>query len=318
VAATCQTIALAASETDVTFTVAATNKAGEGAQSAPSGGFRSFIPPGPVSSVTKQDRDNACLVSFSPAALNGARSSEVVYNWRASNGAQGNFGSSTNGTATGLPNNSVYSIDVWAVTTAQGVSYPGPATRVTGCTPYGQPNVPGVSASPSGTQQVQLNWSMPGRNGRDIVAIEISVDGGAWQNKGTSGGSVTVGNNYSQNHTIKARVKDAAEQYRESGTANATSNPAPPPWVTFEQTGDSTGTIKWGNIHGTYPIKIYKNGVFTGCTFSTGTTEQCLTTYDMDQYSSMNTNRWVTENGWRVKICINGTCSPEITWRRPF
>jgi hypothetical protein len=218
---------LAASETDVTFTVAAINKAGEGPQSAASGGFRSFVPPGPVSSVTKQDRDNACQVSFSPAALNGARSSEVVYNWRASNGAQGNFGGSTSGTASGLPNNSVYSIDVWAVTTAQGVSYPGPTQTVTGCTPYGLPNVPGVSASPSGAKQVQLNWGMPGRNGRDIVAIEISVDGGGWQNKGTSGGSVTVGDNYSQNHTIKARVRDSEGQYRESGTANATSNPPP-------------------------------------------------------------------------------------------
>jgi hypothetical protein len=256
---TCQAIVLATSQTDYSFTVAAVNKAGSGDHSPASADFRSVVAPGPVTGLIGQDQDSSCGISFTGAALNGARSGEVSYQWQANNGASGSFGASTQGTAGGLPNNGAYSIQVWAVTTVQGVTNSGPKTTVSNCQPYGLPNQPGVSANAEGSQQVRLHWSVPAANGRPLVEMQISVDSGGWEGVSLSNGSRLVGNAYSQAHYIRARVKDSVGQWRESGTAGAISSA--PPSVTMTQDNANQFHLNWSNLQAnSYGIMIYRNG----------------------------------------------------------
>jgi hypothetical protein len=259
---TCQVFNLAASTANVTFTVAATNKAGLGDWSAASDPIRPFVHPGPVTGLYAGDLDGACSVTFNSAALNGATSSEVVYYWQASNGASGNFGAATSGTATGLPNNGSYTVEVWARTTVQGQSYDGPHSTSNSCNPYGTPNKPSVNATYSGST-VTLSWGVPAANGRPIDRVEISIDGGAWVSQGTASGSENRDTGYGQQHCIKARVYDSLGQA--SAEASACATPPINPSVTLSRanrTDGGDGSWFWADLSGFTP-----NSTVTGTWF---------------------------------------------------
>ncbi|MDR0782503.1 MAG: fibronectin type III domain-containing protein, partial [Propionibacteriaceae bacterium] len=235
---TCRVTTLPTSQTDYTFDVAATNKAGQGGFSNSSAGFRAMTPPGPVTGASAADRDRSCQVTFTGAALNGARSSEVTYKWSTA-GASGNFGTNTSGLATGLTNSGVaQTITLWATTTVQGVSQDGPTTTVS-CNPYGPPNQPGVTAAKStdpNSAVVYLTWTAPSPNGRSIVSTQVWVDGND-QGMQAASGSTSANGTWSQNHSIRVRVCDSTGQCAENTTsANANPSPKPPPSVTMWRT----------------------------------------------------------------------------------
>ncbi|MDR0285630.1 MAG: tandem-95 repeat protein [Propionibacteriaceae bacterium] len=235
-AQTCQTTTLPTSTTDYTFTVAAVNKAGQGAFSAASDGFRSTIPPGAVTGLSAADGNAACAVTGSAAALNGAKSSEVIYHWQ-TNGGSGTWGTNPSGTATGLINSgNAQTITVWASTSVQGYGQDGPKSTVS-CNPYGPPNKPGASASKSGNAdawEVTLGWTIPATNGRSIT-VQTQIDGGGWETR-TSNGSVDVGNGWGQTHSINVKSCDSAGQCS-TNSASATGNSQPPPryWIWVNQ-----------------------------------------------------------------------------------
>jgi hypothetical protein len=108
--------------------------------------------------------------------------------------------------------------------------------------PYGAPHQPGASAS-GGATNVTLNWNASGSpNGRGISVVQISVDGGGWQNVGISG-SHTVGNGYNEGHSIRVRAQDAAGQWTPEASASASSGPPPAPraWVSRGTSGNWPG-----------------------------------------------------------------------------
>lgn len=257
---TCRAMQLPTSTTDYSFTVAATNKAGLGAWSTTSAAFRSFVTPGAVSGLSADDGDGRCSVTFTAAATNGAKSSEVTYYYSTSNGRSGNFGTATSGTVTGLPNgtgssNASYTISVWATATVQGQSYDG-SKQSTTCTPYGKPFAPGLSMSASSDKssgRVNYSWSDPGRNGRDYY-VQINVDGSGWQTVSNSG-SDGVDTGWSKPHSIQAKTCDSTGACSDIVSKNATANPEPPsPSVTVSR-GDYWGACQVGG-GSCYYIKV--------------------------------------------------------------
>jgi hypothetical protein len=316
--ATCQTFDVPADGTDLTYTVTASNKAGAGPASPPSAVFRAFVPPGAPGAATTTDGDRQCQVSFGAAPLNGARSGEVTYVYTRNDGAEGSFGANTGGTVTGLSNGSNYTFTIRAHTQIPGeTAVDGPAVTSTTCRPYGKPNAPGAGAWAEGAKGVRLSWSKPSANGRDLVEMQVRIDDGDWTSVAVADGNAYRETGYSTRHWVQVKVKDAAGQWSAEGFAEAWSA-AEPRWVNITQTGDSTATITWAGIHGSHNIEIFKNGVKTGCVFSEGTTEQCLTKYNTDEQSSVHPGSWRTANGQTVFIRIDGVQSNTITWRRPW
>jgi hypothetical protein len=225
---TSQTVNVAASASSYTFSIVATNKAGNSSPSPTSAPLRAVNAPGAPSSVSASPGNNAVTVTYTAAAPNGASASELSYEYSVNGGAWRNDwvsgGSGTSGVIGNgqVNNNGSYTISVRATSTIGGA---GPSSAPSGSVaPFGPPNQPGAGATGGGAQ-VNLQWGPPAPNGKAIVSLEISVDGGAYQAVGVSSGNENVGT-YSQTHSITVRATDSVGQ-TSTNSASATSGPAP-------------------------------------------------------------------------------------------
>ncbi len=233
-----QAVSVPTSEVPYTYRIRAQNKAGWGdwsPMSAPRRGVNK--PDAPVlSAVTPGDR--SLTLTWSRSALNGAKTTEVQYQYSI-NGGSSWAAMPGNNVVTGLANGTNYNVRVRAVATVDGSTYASdPSGQIVG-NPYGPLKQPAVSASQNPTS-VTFNWDAgPAANGRSIKTVRIRIDGGGWQNVGASG-SRTVGDGYSQRHTIDVEVTDQAGQ-QITRSAEQTSGPKPDPraWVT--STGNANG-----------------------------------------------------------------------------
>ncbi|WP_323512594.1 Ig-like domain-containing protein [Subtercola sp. RTI3] len=233
--ATSQAIEVATSESDYTFIVTAANKAGTGNPSGPSAPRRAFVAPGAPGNVSATAGDNQLTVSYSPAAGNGAKASELAYQYSLNNGGWNSMPGNKVITS-GVSNNNDYTVRVRAVTQLDGETYNGAAsTASNSVSPYGAPNKPSTSASP-GNQSVTVNWSSVARNGRDYH-IEIKIDSGGWENVGTAGGSRTIPAGYSDTHSITARTVDVTGAVSGESSSSATSESKPTPTATISPGG---------------------------------------------------------------------------------
>lgn len=226
---TTQAVTVSNSTSDYTFTVAAENKAGRGAASPASAPRRAFTPPDAPTGVSASTprNDNTIDVTFTPGNTNGASSGEVRYDYSVDGGGwSSNWSGSGNArTISGVSNAGDHTIRVRAVSSADGSTYESPASAASNAVrPYGPIRNPNAGASANGTN-VQYSWSAPAANGRDIVKMEIRIDGGGWETVGASGNrSGSYG--YQQTHTIEVRATDAANQ---TSTASASARTADPP-----------------------------------------------------------------------------------------
>jgi hypothetical protein len=216
---------VAVDTTDYTFTVSAHNKAGDGAFSPPSAGRRAAIPPSAPQNV-RADPTGASgqiSVSFQPGAGNGSNPGEISYQYRVNQtGATGTLPSG-GGTIGGLGNGTDYTVNVWGVSTVEGVQ-PGAEATSNAANPYAPLGKPGVSASRN-ARSVTLSWSPPGANGR-AQTFDVYVDGNLVSHDAS--GSTTVGDGYDQTHSIRVDVRDAAGQ-SSSDSASQSSGSAPQP-----------------------------------------------------------------------------------------
>ncbi|MCL2784322.1 MAG: fibronectin type III domain-containing protein, partial [Propionibacteriaceae bacterium] len=253
---TCVTTTLPTSTTAYTFTVAGTNKAGQGAFSPPSSGFRAVNPPGAVSGALVVDKDEACQISFNPAALNGASASEVTYHWRASCGCAGDFGTHTSGTTdTWMSNAETVTIYVWASTTVQGNTENGPEIVAGTCSPYGLPLAPGLSAT-TGVNTAQYTWSPPSANGRPVSSMQVSINNGTWTTLGSLSGTATLGSGCGLSYDVKVRAVDSLGQIGAVTQRTATTQSCVQPSITMGLTGTkcqyTVGTecyVMWVETH---------------------------------------------------------------------
>lgn len=182
---TSQEVLMDASTTDVTFTVRATNKAGQGQASPASAPQRFFQKPGAVTNLQAEETgaNNTVRITFGAADGNGATPGEITYRWRA-NGGSGTLpaggGTVTNGA---FVNGRDVTVEVWATSTVDGETAVGDA-RSDGANAYGPPTAPSVSHS-DGYQSVTFSWNASSTgNGRPVTGTQISINGGGWQSVG--------------------------------------------------------------------------------------------------------------------------------------
>ncbi len=226
---TSQAVTLDINETDYTFAVVATNKAGAGASSPASAPRRAFVAPGQpgTPSITAEGNGSITFARGADADGKGAKQSELVYQYSLNgNGSWTNIpGNATSYQVTGLSNGTTYTVQVRAVTPLDGANYEGPASSSSGGgTPYGPLAQPSVSAT-GNAKSVTLSWQAPSGNGRPITSVQVFIDGNSYST--AASGNVTVGDAYSESHSIRVVVSDSAGQTSENSTS-ASSGSAPP------------------------------------------------------------------------------------------
>ncbi|MDW4573578.1 Ig-like domain-containing protein [Microbacterium sp. M3] len=269
-----QAVNVATSQTDYTFRVRASNKAGWSAWGAPSAPRRAFGVPGAPTgvSLSTPTGNSAVVVSYGDAAGNGASASEIGYEYSLSGG--GWTAMPANKTIGNLSNGTTYTIRVRAYTAMDGVRYTGPESAPSnGAIPYGPVRDPGVKATRDGTS-VLVEWSAPAPNGRSIAQVQIRINGGGWENV-SNNGSRRVGNDYDQRHTIDVRAYDSAQPQQVSRVVSdaATTAPRPQPkaWVSRGAGTGSVAGCSSGNCHyfevntqdfpaGRYQVYCYSSG----------------------------------------------------------
>ena len=240
---TSQAVTLDINETDYSFSVVATNKAGNGASSPASAPRRAFVPPGQpgTPSVTAEGNGSITFSRGSNASGNGATQGELVYQYSLNGGGWSAIpGNAASYQVTGLSNGTSYTVQVRAVTPLDGANYEGPASGSSNAgVPYGPLAQPSVSAS-GNAKSVTLNWQAPNGNGRPITSVQVFIDGGL--NSTAASGSVTVGDAYSESHSIRVVVTDSAGQTSENSTS-ASSGAAPPKraWLSAWKSCDGEG-----------------------------------------------------------------------------
>ncbi|HEX5858836.1 MAG TPA: Ig-like domain-containing protein [Microbacterium sp.] len=226
-----QALAIDPSTADYTFTVAASNKAGWGADSAPSAPRRAFVAPGAPTNVSASTPSNnsRIVVSYTPAPGNGANANEVRYEYNVGGGWRSDWDGTT--IVNGISNNNTYQVTLRAYTALDGVRYDGPASAPSNAAaPYGPINQPGARATQFG-QAIAYNWTAPAPNGRAITKMEIRFDGGNWQNVELNG-STSRNYGYSETHTIDVRATDAAGQTStNSASARTVDRPQARAWT---------------------------------------------------------------------------------------
>ncbi len=234
-----QAVTVPTSETPYTYRIRSYNKAGWSEWSPMSAPRRGVNKPGAPTGVSVREGDQSLTVSYAPGSRNGAKDSEIAYQYTL-NGGGSWAGLPGNNVISGLSNGTNYTVQLRAVATVDGVVYPGAVSNGAQGNPLGPLRQPQVSAGQN-AKSVTFNWNANGSaNGRPISTVRIRIDGGGWQNVGATG-STTVGDGYSQRHTIQVEVTDSAGRQITSGVVEQTSGPKPPPraWVT--STGDANG-----------------------------------------------------------------------------
>ncbi|KAA9106450.1 Ig-like domain-containing protein [Microbacterium rhizomatis] len=317
---TSQAVVVDANTTDYTFTVAASNKAGWGADSAPSAPRRAFVAPGQPSNVQASTPagDGRIVVTYGAAAGNGANASEMGYEYSVNGGASWSGSWDGRVISSGISNGSSYNVLVRAYTSLDGVRYDGPASNPSGAVvPYGPVNTPGASATNNGTS-ITVGWSMPGENGRAIVRLEINVDGNGWENVGASGGSRQVGNGYSQGHSIQVRAIDSAGQTSATNSASATTSPPPQP-VAITQKGP--GRAPDGNCGNSscaffrLHVENFPAGRYTLACSHQGDVRFSVQAYDIPANGDVDLRCYMGYPGYEAWITIDGWGDAQhMTW----
>lgn len=233
------------STTGYVFQVAGTNKSTDAGKSspvwsAPSAQRRAVGKPSSPTITSATPGDNAIHLTWTAGSSNGAAASEVGYYYDLNGDGVWRPASPT--VTAGIANNGTYTVRMIARSTVDGSTYDSdPSAQSAPVQPYGAPGTAGVSATGNATS-VTLSYSPPSPNGRPIDHLEIRIDGGAWQVVAAGGGSQTVGNGYSQGHSIDAYAVDSAGQQGPTASASASSGPPPPPSATLSQGANGSCT----------------------------------------------------------------------------
>ena len=274
-----QAVVVKTSETGYTFKVRAKNKAGWGAWSAASAARRGVVAPEPPVEVTATAADRAIHVAYKQGARNGATAGEISIQYDIGGGWKSNWDGKT---ITGLTNGTNYTVRLRAVATVDGSTYASGASGSASAKPYGKPRAPSVSATKvNGGSEIQLAWDGRNSDNGRPVTVQVSIDGGGWQNVAVNGSTKRAGG-YSQTHSIKARaVADPGGTSDVSPTRSATTDPkpidtTPKAWLEPGPVVSGCTAVGGGSCHrvkivtnqyfkaGSYNIECYAGGDYTG------------------------------------------------------
>ncbi|MFS0853084.1 Ig-like domain-containing protein [Microbacterium sp. 179-I 3D4 NHS] len=233
-----QAVTVPTSETPYTYRVRAENKAGWGEWSPMSAPRRGVNKPGAPSLTSVSEGDRSLTLAYTQGARNGAKPGEIQVQYSL-NGGSSWAAMPGNNVVSGLQNGTTYNVRVRAVATVDGQTYASDASNQVNGNPYGPLGQPGLSATQN-PRSVTFNWNgNASANGRNITRVEVNIDGRGFEGVAANG-SRTVGDGYSERHTITVRVTDAAGQTI-TRSAEQTSGAQPPrqAWVT--SSGDANG-----------------------------------------------------------------------------
>ncbi len=209
-----------------TFRVVAINKAGKSAPSADSAATVAHGRPFQVTSFSVVDNnggtgyDRRVRYALNPPNDNGMASARYEFNY--SGGDVVNYAAAaTGGFVPNLTNGTAYRLKVRACNDMCGEW----SAQSAAVTPYGPVNTPGAGAAKNGARHVTVSWSQPAANGRPIARLEISLNGGGWENVGTGNGNRTVGDGPNQTWQIRVRAIDSAGQVSAIASAQAATDP---------------------------------------------------------------------------------------------
>lgn len=206
------------------FSVIAYNKVGPSVAGPASAAVTPYGLPAAVSSVTATAADGAATLAFTAPADNGS----AITGWQVSVNGSGyqSWSAGPGGSYTGLTNGTSYTFSVRAENAA-GTGPDGSASA--SITPFGAPKAPAISGAAAG-KAVTFTWNSDQSsltNGRPIASVDVTFDGQAVANNG----SVTMGDGWSQNHTLRIKVCASEGGCTEStGTATSAAEPKPTSW----------------------------------------------------------------------------------------
>lgn len=259
---TSQAVVVDTSEQGYTYIVRAENKAGWGEWSPASAERRGAIRPDAPNTpkISAGDRSIAITSAYelSEAQRNGAKASEISYQYRLNSGS---WQALTSTTISGLTNGTSYNLQLRALSNTGTGSYTGVASAASNSAqPFGVPPQPKATATNNGAN-VTVSWNNNGNNGAGIDETQIKVSGpgasGQWEKVGASG-SRTVGGQYSQKMTIEVKVHNKAG-WSSVASASATTDKKPEPriWVTQGGAGPESCVngcrkfvVHWENFDG--------------------------------------------------------------------
>lgn len=236
-AASNMTVRVDNSEQNYSYSARAYNKAGWsewGPTSAPRRAVGApDAPAAPVLAASRTGAEGrAVTITFTPlaqGARNGARAEEISYRASFSDGRSMMVSSGQE--ITGFSNGATITARLTAVVNSDGSSYDSAASAASaGVKVFGSPGTPSASGSDGGqgSRAARLSWAPPNQNAHDVAQVQISVNGGGWENVGVSG-SRDVGDGYNQPVSIRVRVLNSQGTAGGIAEASARTGSEPPP-----------------------------------------------------------------------------------------
>ncbi|GAA4094456.1 Ig-like domain-containing protein [Nocardioides kongjuensis] len=215
----------------VTFTVAAVNDAGT-SDPSPSASGRPWTKASPVRNL-RQTRespaDRTATLAWDPPQDDGGLEIKRYMVQTDSNAPTSVGSAPSGGIDITFPNNGTHSVKVWAVTYNGGDPVDGAVDSIANVDTWGKPLDPTLNSTTSSSHYAALFQLAPkddSYNGKSILKLQVSVDGGAFQDYGgqfsvdvPEGGatatikaravsSATGDRQYSNEVTLQARSKD--------------------------------------------------------------------------------------------------------------
>ncbi|MEB7447765.1 Ig-like domain-containing protein [Arthrobacter koreensis] len=236
-AASNMTVRVDNSEQNYSYSARAYNKAGWSEWGPTSAPRRAVgVPDAPAAPVLAASRTGAegraVTITFTPlaqGARNGARAEEISYRASFSDGRSMMVSSGQE--ITGFSNGATITARLTAVVNSDGSSYDSAASAASaGVKVFGSPGTPSASGSDGGrgSRTARLSWAPPNQNAHDVAQVQISVNGGGWENVGVSG-SRDVGDGYNQTVSIRVRVLNSQGTAGGIAEASARTGSEPPP-----------------------------------------------------------------------------------------
>ncbi|WP_269939446.1 Ig-like domain-containing protein [Arthrobacter sp. HY1533] len=238
VSGTSHTVTVGTSTSPYTYSVTATNKAGEGAASPNSAPQRAVGKVGTMAApgISIQDQNGAggsVAVTYQPlsaAQLNGYAANEVTYCVKLSTtGERCGVGS---GVKLPSPNGANVYATVYARASAGAAGSVGDASGASATvSPYGIPLQNSVSGSRSGQgdKTVRWTWSAANNNGSAITRYESSLNGAGWEGRGMNMSYSTGTAGFGDAANLRVRACNAGGCGPASAPATSWAGSAPPP-----------------------------------------------------------------------------------------
>jgi hypothetical protein len=304
------TVDVQANGASYTFTVRARNAVGESTDSPASAPVVPFGAPFQIASVTALAGDQSMTLTFADPNDNG----QALVRREAQRNDGAIIDLAGGNTIPGLVNGTSYTFAVRACNSLCGPwSAPSNADI-----PYGPPGTPTVGAAVVSGTQVNVSWNAPAPNGRDIVRVQVSINGGGFTDQAPNGSTVvTVAGG--QTVTIVARAVDSVGQ---TGPTSAQASATTPPPTASAGNGGAfacpptvnPGTCYHVNVgvgnfspNTAYNVEFWSNEAGTGIWL-----QRSITTDGAGNYSGNPGGAFYGFCGSQVWVVVGGVTSNQV------